>query len=223
MPRSDRLFDILQILQDGQLHTARALAEHLHVSQRTLYRDMDTLAASGVPVHGTRGTGYRLADVTALPPLLLTASELEALNLGLAIAAEVADPDLKAAAASLGDKIDAALPEVGAPPHHSWSFATSPFADAARGFAHMPPLRAAIKARQKLRITYTGRDGAVTSRVIRPLHMAYWSRIWTVTAWCEHVNAHRVFRLDLMNTAEALPELFIDEPGKTLADYTPSP
>lgn len=139
MHRSDRLFDLLHILQDGQLHTARALAVQLQVSQRTLYRDMETLAASGVPVHGTRGTGYRLADVTALPPLLLTPSELEALNLGLAIAAEVTDPDLKAAAASLGDKIDAALPEAGAPPHHSWALGTSPFADARAGSPICPP------------------------------------------------------------------------------------
>jgi len=223
MSRSDRLFNILQILQDGALHTAGALAERLGVSQRTLYRDMDKLAASGVPVQGTRGTGYRLADLTALPPLMLTSPELEALNLGLAIAAQVADPDLKAAATRVAEKIDAALPEVGAPPHHSWGFATSPFTDAARSFAHMPTLRAAIKARQKLRITYTGRDGDVSIRVIRPLEMSYWTRIWAVTAWCEQAQAHRVFRLDLITSAEALPELFTEEPGKTLADYTPNP
>ena len=57
--------------------------------------------------------------------------------------------------------------------------------------------------------------------MIRPLHLEYWSRIWTLTAWCELRSAHRVFRLDLVNSAEALPELFNDEPGKTLADYTP--
>jgi predicted DNA-binding transcriptional regulator YafY len=51
--------------------------------------------------------------------------------------------------------------------------------------------------------------------------MAYWSRVWTLTAWCELRQAHRVFRLDLISTAEALPELFTDEDGKTLADYKP--
>lgn len=222
MSRNDRLFDILELLQDGQLHTAQSLAEQMAVSQRTLYRDMDMLAASGVPVHGTRGTGYRLADITALPPLMLTQAELEALNLGLAIAAEVADPDLKSAASSLADKIDAALPQTGIPTHHRWSMTAAPFANAARGFVHMPTLRAAIKARQKVRITYTGRDGAVSSRVIRPLLMEYWSRVWTVTAWCEQAIAHRVFRLDLMTTADALPELFTDEPGTALDDYRTS-
>tara|TARA_R110000787_G_scaffold137943_13_gene251566 strand:+ start:87 stop:752 length:666 start_codon:yes stop_codon:yes gene_type:complete len=221
MARSDRLFDLLTVLRDGKLHTAQALAQRMGVSVRTLYRDMDSLAASGVPVAGTRGTGYRLTHTITLPPLALTEAELEALELGLAIAAEVADPQMRAAANTLADKLDAVLPQSAVPQADAWKFAASAFADAARGLSQIPTLRAAIKARQKLRITYTGRDGAVTSRVIRPLHLEYWSRIWTLTAWCELRSAHRVFRLDLVNSAEALPELFNDEPGKTLADYTP--
>jgi predicted DNA-binding transcriptional regulator YafY len=163
--------------------------------------------------------GYRLPPLTTLPPLTLTAAELEALNLGLAIAAELADPTLKSAASSLADKIDAVLPQTAIAEKDAWKFAASPFADVARGFALMPTLRAAIKARQKLRITYTARNGTVTSRIVRPLLLEYWSRVWTLTGWCEARADHDVFRLDLINTAEALPELFTDEPGKSLADY----
>ncbi len=221
MTRADRLFDILQILRGGALHTAHQLADRTGVSLRTLYRDMDTLVGSGVPIEGTRGRGYRLAPVTTLPPLTLTDAELEALNLGLAIAAEVADPALKSAASTLADKIDAVLPQSAPSEADAWKFTASPFANAARGLAQMPTLRAAIQARQKLRITYTGADGSVTSPVIRPLLLEYWSRVWTLTAWCENTNAHAVFRLDLINTSEALPELFTDEAGKSLADFTP--
>lgn len=221
MPRSDRLFDILQVLRNGRLHTAQALADSTGVSLRTLYRDMETLAASGVPVVGTRGTGYHLPPAITLPPLTLTPDELEALNLGLAIAAEVADPDMKAATLRLTAKLDAVLPETAVAEADAWKFAKNPFSDAARGFAQMPTLRAAIKARQKLRITYTSKGGTVTSRTIRPLHMEYLGRVWTLIAWCEWRKAHRAFRLDLINTAEALPELFSDETGKTLADYRP--
>ena len=95
MARSDRLFDILTLLRDGTVHTAQSLAQKTGVSPRTLYRDMDSLAASGVPVTGTRGTGYQLAALITLPPLSLTTAELEALELGLAIAAEVADPQMR--------------------------------------------------------------------------------------------------------------------------------
>ncbi|MGD9295033.1 MAG: HTH domain-containing protein, partial [Roseobacter sp.] len=149
MRRTDRLFDIIQILRDGKLHRAQDIADRLEVSVRTIYRDMDTLVASGVPVEGERGVGYMVREAITLPPLTLTVAELEALNLGMAIVGEAADPDLKAAALSLADKVDAVLPTQVVAEADAWKFAVYPFADAARGFTHMPTLRAAIRARQK--------------------------------------------------------------------------
>ncbi|AEI94445.1 MULTISPECIES: helix-turn-helix transcriptional regulator [Roseobacter] len=221
MRRTDRLFDIIQILRDGNLHRAQDMAEQLEVSTRTIYRDMDTLVASGVPVQGERGVGYMITEAITLPPLTLSVAEMEALNLGIAIVGEAADPDLKAAALSLGAKIDAVSPSRVIAQADEWKFAVYPFADATRAFAHMPTLRAAIKARQKVELNYQSKRNARTRRIVRPLHMEYWGRIWTLTAWCELRQAFRVFRVDLIETAQALPELFVDEPGKTLADYTP--
>lgn len=221
MRRSDRLFDIIQILRDGKLHRAQDIADRLEVSVRTIYRDMDTLVASGVPVEGERGVGYMVREQITLPPLNLTPAELEALNLGMAIVAEAADPDLKAAATSLADKIDAVLPTQVVAEADSWKFAVYPFADAARGLAHMAPIRAAIKSRQKLRLSYRRIDGVLTDRVIRPLHMEYWGRVWTLTAWCELRQGFRVFRIDLVEAISPLPEVFADEPGKRLSDYDP--
>jgi predicted DNA-binding transcriptional regulator YafY len=221
MRRTDRLFDIIQILRDGKLHRAQDIADRLEVSVRTIYRDMDTLVASGVPVEGERGVGYMVREQITLPPLNLTTAELEALNLGMAIVAEAADPDLKAAAESLAEKIDAVLPTQVVAEADTWKFAVYPFADAARGLAHMAPLRAAIKTRQKLHLSYRRIDGALTERTIRPLHMEYWGRVWTLTAWCELRNGFRVFRIDLIETVTPLPELFADEPGKRLSDFDP--
>jgi predicted DNA-binding transcriptional regulator YafY len=221
MRRTDRLFDIIQILRDGKLYRAQDIADRLEVSTRTIYRDMDTLSASGVPIEGERGVGYMITQAISLPPLTLTASELEALNLGLAIVGQAADDALKMAAETLADKIDAVLPAQTIAEAEAWKFAVYPFADPTRNLTHMPLLRSAIKARQKVRLTYTSRENAVTSRVIRPLHMEYWGRVWTLTSWCELRNGFRVFRLDLVESAEALPDLFVDEPGKTLADYVP--
>ncbi|MEX0349792.1 MAG: helix-turn-helix transcriptional regulator [Paracoccaceae bacterium] len=221
MRRTDRLFDIIQILRDGKLHRAQDIADRLEVSVRTIYRDMDTLVASGIPVEGERGVGYMVREAITLPPLTLTADELEALNLGMAIVAEAADPDLRAAAESLADKVDAVLPTEVISEADTWKFAVYPFADAARGFTHMAPLRAAIKSRQKLDLTYRRIDGTLTHRKIRPLHMEYWGRVWTLTAWCETREDFRVFRVDLIEEMTPLPELFVDEPGKRLSDYVP--
>ncbi|MFK7835048.1 MAG: helix-turn-helix transcriptional regulator [Sulfitobacter sp.] len=219
MRRTDRLFDILQILRDGKLHRAQDIAKASKVSVRTIYRDMDTLVASGVPVQGARGVGYRITKAISLPPLTLTPDELEALNLGMAIVAEAADDTLKSAAATLADKIDAVLPERSVADADAWKFAVYPFADTVRGFGQMPTLRAAIRARQKLKISYHSKGDRITTRTIRPLHMEYWGRVWSLTCWCELRNDFRVFRVDLIQSAEALPEMFTDEPGKRLSDY----
>ncbi|KIN61378.1 putative transcriptional regulator [Sulfitobacter noctilucae] len=221
MTRKDRLFALIDHLRDGDTHRAETLAARFGVSVRTIYRDMDRLAASGLPLRGTRGSGYQLVPGISLPPLTLSEDELEALNLGLAIVAQAADNRLRRAADSLTAKLDTALPTKTIAEAAQWADVLSPFADPTRNLRHMPLLRSALEARQKVRLTYTGTEGTVTSRIIRPLHLGYLGRIWTLTAWCETRDAFRVFRLDLMESAEALPELFTDEPGKRLADYAP--
>jgi predicted DNA-binding transcriptional regulator YafY len=76
MRRTDRLFELIQILRDGRLHRASELAERLEVSVRTVWRDMATLMASGMPVEGERGVGYILRAPITLPPMILTPDEM---------------------------------------------------------------------------------------------------------------------------------------------------
>ncbi len=209
MARQSRLHALLEALRGGATLRAADLAQRLSVSQRTLYRDIQSLQAAGVPVQGTRGTGYRLTDQIRLPPLDLAPAELEALSLGLAILTQSADPDLSRAATTLADRIDALLPEATIAPAEAWKLEKQPFADAARGASHIPRIRAAIRARQKLRITYHSRGDRITTRTIRPLSLTSLGPVWTLTAWCELRTAMRDFRLDLIETTEALPELFL--------------
>ncbi|MFC3615838.1 helix-turn-helix transcriptional regulator [Lutimaribacter marinistellae] len=207
--------EILRLLGDGGLHTAGALAARLGVSQRTLYRDMEVLASRGVPVEGTRGSGYRLARRIVLPPLELSPEEMEALSLGLAIVGEATDPALKAAALGLADKVEAALPMDALPAPEAWKLAVNPLADAARGFAHVAPVRAAIGARQKLEILPRGG----MPDVLRPLRLEVLGRIWVLTGWSETRERFAEHRLDLLERVSPLPALFTDEPGKRLEDY----
>ena len=215
MRRSDRLFDLISRLRDGQIHRAEDLARLHNVSVRTIYRDIEVLKTSGLPVEGTPGTGYRARPTITLPALSLRPEEMEALQLGLAIVSETTDPDLKSAANALADKIDAGLTEEvpGQTP-----LAIYPFSDAVRGFSHMPTIRAAIRGRQKLQLTCRDPMGGTEEDIIRPLRLAHWGRIWLLTAWSEQMSDFRDFRLDLIETSQTLPELFVDEPGKSLAD-----
>lgn len=59
--RADRLISILMLLQSRGRLTARQLAEALEVSERTIYRDVQALSSSGVPVYAEYGPGGGLA------------------------------------------------------------------------------------------------------------------------------------------------------------------
>ena len=213
--RSDRLYNIIHRLRDGRLHTATDLSRDLGVTPRTIYRDMDRLKESGIDISGTPGLGYRSGASVNLPALNLTNEELEVLHLGLAVIGEGADPALQSAALSLSKKIEDVLPEEGKVAPQPFGFAIYPFAEAARGFQHMPSIRAAIRSRQKLQIT----DFNATAQVIRPLNLDYWGRVWNCVSWSEKTDDFASFRLDLIDCLTVLPELFVDEHGKTLRDY----
>lgn len=211
MRRADRLMNLIRLLRDGDLHRATDLAQATGVSLRTVYRDMETLAKSGVPIEGERGTGYRVTAAITLPPLNLSMPELEALHVSLAAMRQAADPDLAAAASSLAAKLDGVLPEVNAPR----ALAVYPFADAARGFQHLPKIRSAIRARQKLSLTLDGSD-----RTVRPLQLDYWGRLWTCTVWCDTTRKFDDLRIDQITALRVLPSLFVEEVGKRLRDYS---
>ena len=212
MRRSDRLFSLLSLLGDHQLHRAEDMAQAAGVSLRTLYRDIARLQASGVAITGTRGAGYRLTPATVLPPLSLSPEEIEALQLALAVVLETTDPDLQAAATSLAQKIDAALPETAQPATQDWQRIEHPFANAARGMGHLPVLRAAIRARQKLRIVYNADDGTLDTLMLHPHRLSHAARSWTLSGWDETKGQNTTLRLDLIEATHPLPALFTAPP-----------
>lgn len=217
MRRTDRLFDLIQILRDGRLHRASEMAERLEVSTRTIWRDMATLMASGLPIEGERGVGYILRAPITLPPMILTAPELEALRLGMKLVSEGADPGLARAARGLAAKIAAAMPAAIAPDDDGlFVFSGEP---AARASPHLPAIRAAIRAKERLTISYIDLDGRESHRDIRPLQLEFWGRVWTLAAWCEARGDFRSFRVDRIVGLTPTGETFPDEPGRGLEAY----
>lgn len=218
MRRTDRLFELIQILRDGRLHTARDMATRLEVSTRTLWRDMATLIASGLPVEGERGVGYILREPVTLPPLTLTPDEVQALPLGLQLVTRGADPSLTRAAGSLLGKITAVLPArlLDGMGEESWVF---PGAEALAAARHLPGLRRAIRLRERVVIGYVDGEGVASDRSVRPLVLEFWGRVWTLAAWCETRNDFRSFRVDRIDSLMPTGETFQDEPGSTVADW----
>lgn len=215
MRRTDRLFELVQILRDGRLHRATDLAQAMGgVSVRTIWRDMATLIASGMPIEGERGVGYILRAPTTLPPLMLAAAEMDALRAGLRMVAAGEDPVLARAARSLASKIGAVAPAPVDPDVEDlFAFTGSATTRAA---PHLPVLRRAIAARERLTIAYVDMTGTESHRDIRPLAVNLESRIWTLDAWCEARGDFRTFRLDRIVAVTETGEVFPEEPEKSL-------
>lgn len=201
---------LLHILQDGQLHQAAALADQLAISQRSLYRDIQQLRRSGIPVNGQPGVGYRLARAHYLPPLALSSDELEALHLGLAILREGADETLRNAAETLGAKIDAALDVSANEPDVQFGRLTPNQAS----LSHVATLRSAITARQMVEL-----QAHRQTQIARPLELRFEGRDWRAVLYAETSAAFLSVPLAQISTIRALPQLFTDSPGKTLDDY----
>ena len=109
--RASRLVSILMLLQARGRMTAEDLAERLEVSTRTIYRDVESLQAAGIPVYGEAGHagGYQLLGGFRTGLTGLTTEEAEALFLA-GIPGPAADLGLGSVVAAVHRKLMAALP-----------------------------------------------------------------------------------------------------------------
>jgi predicted DNA-binding transcriptional regulator YafY len=208
MRRADRLFQLVQLLRRRRTVTAAELARSLEVSERTVYRDVQDLSLSGVPIEGEAGVGYRLKPGFDLPPLMFTAEELQALRLGAQIVQGWADDALANAASSALSRIENVLPpKLREEANRQFLFAPS-FAVTRETKAWMRELRAAMRDRHKVSITYRKAedDAAPTARTVEPLGLYFWGKTWTLGAWCELRGGFRTFRLDRITALTILTD-----------------
>ncbi len=219
MRRADRLFAIIQFMRRHDLVRARDLGQALEVSERTIYRDIQDLMASGVPIEGEAGVGYVLKAGFDLPPLMFKEQEIEALVLGARIVESWADAQLAAAASEAIAKVQAVIPErlrgymantaLLAPPHHYMEPISF----------DLPQLRQALRSQHKVHFRYRKADAEDSERTVRPLSLAYFGPVWLLAAWCELRDDFRSFRLDRIHAFRVEADRFRAEPGKTLNDF----
>ncbi|WP_106745807.1 helix-turn-helix transcriptional regulator [Yoonia maritima] len=197
MRRADRLFQILQYLRGGRLITAAQLAEKLEVTPRTIYRDIAHLIGSGVPIDGEAGVGYLMRDGYDLPPLMFTQEEIVALVAGARILQSWGGTKMAAAAQEALVKIDTVLPDdarqkVGQVNVHA---VTMPW-HGGTWRDYIDQFEAAAEDLIRFDITYEDEKGNESQRIVRPLGVWFWGRVWTAVCWCELRNDFRMFRLD---------------------------
>ncbi len=205
MRRADRLFQIIQILRRARRPvTALAIAEELETSHRTIYRDIAQLMADRVPIRGEAGIGYILEGGFDMPPLMLTADEIEAVMLGAQWVRERADPALARAAADLVAKIGAVIPEHLRPILMEPALTSASARPRPADTIDMARVRQAIRRQEKLSLLYRDEEDRQTQRVVWPIAVSYWEAVRLIVAWCELRQAFRHFRTDRVVAASFL-------------------
>lgn len=214
MRKADRLFQIVQILRrTARPVTADAIAAELETSKRSVYRDIAALIGQRVPIRGEAGIGYVLEGGFDLPPLMLTADEIDAVALGAQWVAGHADPALARAARDVLAKIAAVLPEEMRGFLEDPSARTPPAWDVAADRVDASQLRTVIRAGRKIAIRYTDLAGAQTERTVWPLVIGYLDAVRVLIGWCELRQGFRSFRLDRIDACEPLDVRIPVDPG----------
>jgi len=221
MRRADRLFRIVQFLRAGRMQIAHSLAQKLQVSDRTIYRDVQDLQLSGVPILGEAGVGYTLRRDYDLPPLMFDHREITALVLGSRMVAAWGDADLAASAHDALRKIEAVLSPVLRDRIDSVPLYVPNYGMRNQGLARdiMEQIRGAIEASRMIQVAYSDEKAQVTQRRLRPIALLFWGNVWTLVAWCELRVDFRSFRVDRFQTLQVLEEMFVTEPGQRYEDF----
>ncbi|MCY4044879.1 MAG: YafY family protein [Cellvibrionales bacterium] len=199
MRKSDRLFQLVNILRAHQPITAKDMAEKLNVSERSIYRYIDDLSVSGVPVYGEAGIGYQLMDGYELPPLQLNQKELEALVLAVNMVSSITGNEFSEVAGSLLSKIEAALPDIDKISDNNEQALRVPGKQIReQDYLLWDEINSAIRGNNWLLVQYKSLQGIESKRHIYPLGLFYWGAKWTVGSWCSLRKEYRDFRLDLI-------------------------
>lgn len=217
MRRAERLYRLVDELRARRVTRADDLASVLEVSPRTIYRDIAHLQASGLPIDGEAGVGYLLSPGFDLPPVTFTHDQLEALAIGLAMAASLDDPDLALAAREARAKLQTALPRP-----QTRQLLDAPFLSLHRSTGaptHAALVRRAIRQRRVLLLDYADASGKGTTRRFWPLAIWAMQDGWMVSGWCELREDFRTFRFDRLQALHLTPDSFPDDPARSLAAF----
>ena len=220
MKKADRLFQLVTLLQGRRTATtAQTMAGTLGVSVRTIYRDIEGLAQSGVMIDGDPGVGYLLRNESHVPPLMFSADEVLAMLVGSQMVQAFTDPQLAFSAQRAEQKIRAVLP----PLLHQRAD-QSPYRvpilekDQLLRERHRI-IRLACEKHLKMDVLYADETGRSTQRTVWPLGIVGLHGKWLLLAWCELRQDYRTFRFDRVQTLATRADQFTTSPTLCMDHY----
>ncbi|WP_096187470.1 helix-turn-helix transcriptional regulator [Evansella halocellulosilytica] len=210
--RGDRLVSILLLLQSHGQMTAKELAERLEVSERTIYRDMEALSSTGIPVLAERGKngGWSLLEDYQTKLTGLKESEIRALLVSPS-AQLLDDLGLTRTSEDARNKLIASLPAIYRENAKDvWNrihIDTSSWRNKKEKIASFEALKNAIWKDRKLKIIYERADGQTNERIVEPLGLVAKGINWYFIA--SKVNGEiRNYRVSRIQDAVPVNETF---------------
>lgn len=221
---SERMLELLSLLQDGRTWQGAELAARLRTSPRTLRRDIDRLRDLGYPVESARGPGgsYQLVAGRAMPPLLLTDDEAVATVVGLRFAALAQVDGATGAAEQALRKLEQVLPSRLRYQMEAMAASTDAVSRtmSALDLATLRRLGTASYAHLDVRFGYTNRSGTRTERRVEPYRQVLFGRQWYLLGWDTDRADWRTFRVDRVQDLAVPGTTFV--PRELPADGTAS-
>jgi predicted DNA-binding transcriptional regulator YafY len=203
MAKADQMLALLRLLGYGQRKTARQLAEALEVNIRTVYRYIDALCASGVPIVAEAGHngGYRLLESFKETPLFFDADEQKAIIHAAKFAQEAGYPN--------GEELERAIAKLKTYNNPEQLSAVTRLAESVEV---VPPTVEDVSLQETLqhleRSAAEGRTleidyckayaSAVETRRFDPYGLVYWKGAWYSVGYCHLREDIRSFRADRM-------------------------
>jgi len=220
--RADRLLSILLLLQGRGKMTAQALAEELEVSERTVYRDIDALCTSGVPIYSEsgHGGGYGLMEDYRTHLTGLNKEELRAL-MTLGSFAPLSDLGLRQDLRAALLKISAALPESSRVDdsriQHFFHFDQTWWQQSNDWMPHLQRVQEALWENRKLEILYRLPQPLEIRHLVSPYGLVVKAGRWYLV--CEKNGSVYVYRLSELLDVQLSDEVFMRPEGFDLAAF----
>ncbi|PYI57291.1 helix-turn-helix transcriptional regulator [Paenibacillus flagellatus] len=223
MSKADNMIAILWLLRSGKRITAKQIAEELEIHVRTVYRCIDALCASGVPIVADAGHngGYSLLQPLDGAPLFFDADEQKALVHASVFAQEAGYPHgeaLERAIVKLKRYANEEQQEA-IERHEAGLDVIHPPVDDSMG-ALLRQLERATAEGRTLSIAYqAGYDDDVTSRDIDPYGLVHWKSGWYVVGYCRLRGDIRSFRADRIRACAEAGGTFERPAGFSARDF----
>lgn len=199
----NRLFEIIYILLEKENVTAKELAEHFGVSIRTIYRDIDVLSRSNIPIYTNQGKGggINLLDNFVLDKSLISEDEQNQILFALQSFEKLNVNNEK----MLLDKMSILFNKA----TRNWiEIDFSSWGTDSTQNERFNKIKEAILNKKVVEITYFNSYGEENIRQVEPLQIWFKDKFWYIKAFCRLKQDYRIFKIARIRDIKILDEHF---------------